>query len=73
MTTLSIHKVVDGQTLIAIEFTDGQQFWFYDFDQKKWPGMRLGRVPRKSLDQEYERVLVESFMVSDEMLVGEAS
>ena len=73
MTTLSIHQVVDGQTLIAIEFTDGKQFWFYDFDQEKWPGMRLGCVPRKSLDEEYERILVTSFMVSADLLVGDSA
>jgi len=56
-----IHQVLDGEKVIAIEITNGPEKWFYDFDQGRFPSMRLGAVPRKSLDEEFVRRLIYQY------------
>jgi len=54
---LRITNVMDGDDLIAVELSDGTDTWFYDFDQSRYPGLRVGKVPRKNLNEDYLRVL----------------
>lgn len=58
---LKIFKVMDGEKVVGIELTNGPERWFYSIDQEKWPSLRLGKFPRKSLDEEFERVLLFQF------------
>lgn len=59
MKTFSIWAVVDNGQWVGYEFSDGSLLWFYDFDQDKFPGMQLGKYPRKSLDEDYKRILLD--------------
>lgn len=53
---LEIVDVLDGDTLIAVEFTNGVDTWFYDMHRHVIPELRIGRVPRKNMHEEYLRV-----------------
>lgn len=57
---LQIYAVMDGKNQVAVEITDGNKTWFYDLDQRLWPGLRIGACPRKGLDEDYTRQLVYS-------------
>lgn len=55
---LQIHEVLDGETVIAVEITDGAETFAYHFDQIKYPSLRIGKVPRKNRKEDFERRLV---------------
>jgi len=57
---LRIFEVVDGTTkqVVAIEFSNGPEIWFYDVNRNKSTTLRIGKVPRKSWDEDYERRLI---------------
>jgi hypothetical protein len=56
--TLQVVEVRDGDKVVAVEFTNGVENWFYDFNQDRFPSMRIGKVPRKNLNEDYERHVV---------------
>lgn len=64
---MRIYNVMDGEKIIGIEIADGENWWFYDFDQSFYKDMRLGRFPRKSLDKDYGRVFRIEYPVEARM------
>jgi hypothetical protein len=65
---LRIFEVVDGKTkqVVAIEFTNGPEIWFYEADRNKCATLRIGKVPHKSWDEDYERRLIYRLPSSSE-------
>lgn len=68
---LKIFDVIDTDgKQIAVEITDGAETWFYYMDQSVMPSMRMGKVPRKNLDEEFERVLLVQYAVKNHPELG---
>lgn len=67
---IRISEVLDHGRVIAIEWTNGPESWFYDFDQGRFPLVRSGRVPRNSLVQDFERRLIYIYPSDSEGGVG---
>ena len=59
---LEITEVKNGDRVVAIEMSNGVDAWFYELDQDAFVNMRIGRYPRKNLDDDYaRRILVTCY------------
>jgi len=69
---LRIYDVLDANGRhIAVEITDERETWFYYLDQSFMPSLRLGKVPRKNLKEDYERVQLVAYVLKNEQGSGD--
>ncbi len=69
---LRIYEVLDHDGRhVAVEITDERETWFYYLDQSFMPSLRLGKVPRKNLKEDYERVQLIAYVLQNEQGSGE--
>lgn len=52
---LLIFDVLDGDEIIAVEFTDDKDTWFYVIGHSDLPSLRIGKFPCKSSGEKFLR------------------